>query len=258
MRIRIQNRSLFTALLLGLIALAWLELTLWSLSPYAKFLNHEILEHLPFSLSAEYLVLLAVFIFGWVLMTVAMMLPTSLPLVMLFHRLTRQRRDQARLIGSLIVGYLGVWALFGVLAHVGDLLVHAAVHRFPWLGANAWVIGAATLALAGLYQFSPLKYACLDKCRSPLGFIVEHWEGRREGVQAFWLGVRHGAFCVGCCWSLMLLMFAFACGNVAWMLGLGAVMAAEKNLPWGGRLSVPLGVVLLILSVVATRPVAMG
>jgi predicted metal-binding membrane protein len=105
------------------------------------------------------------------------------------------------------------------------------------------------LVLAGLYQFAPLKYACLDKCRSPLSFITEHWRGSHERTQAFRLGIRHGLFCIGCCWSLMLLMFAVGAGNIGWMLVLGAVMAIEKNLPWGRRLSKPLGVVLVLWGV---------
>ena len=83
--------------------------------------------------------------------------------------------------------------------------------------------------LAGLYQFTPLKYACLDKCRSPLSFITEHWRGSHERTQAFRLGVHHGLFCIGCCWSLMLLMFAVGVGNLGWMLVLGALMAIEKT-----------------------------
>lgn len=120
-----------------------------------------------------------------------------------------------------------------LLAHIpGNVL---------WLQSQAWAISAATLAGAGLYQFPPLKHHCLDKCRSPLSFIMEHWQGERDHVQAFRLGVHHGIFCIGCCWSLMLLMFAVGIGNLGWMLALGAVMAAEKNLPWGRRISAPLG-----------------
>jgi len=92
---------------------------------------------------------------------------------------------------------------------------------------------------------SALKYRCLDKCRSPLNFIVGHWQGGHEQAQAFKLGVNHGIFCLGCCWSLMLLMFAIGVGNIGWMLALGTVMAVEKNMPWGRRLSGPLGIVLL-------------
>ena len=105
----------------------------------------------------------------------------------------------------------------------------------------AWVSGAVILTIAGLYQFSSLKYACLDKCRSPLSFITSRWQGRNESAQSLRIGVEHGLFCVGCCWSLMALMFLVGTGNLIWMLLLGAVMALEKNLPWGHRLSAPLG-----------------
>jgi predicted metal-binding membrane protein len=110
--------------------------------------------------------------------------------------------------------------------------------------------GALALIAAGVYQFTPLKYYCLDKCRSPLNFIMGHWNGRDAARQALALGVHHGLFCVGCCWSLMLLMFAVGAGSLGWMLVLGVVMAAEKNLPWGRRLSAPLGVTLLIWGIV--------
>jgi predicted metal-binding membrane protein len=181
-------------------------------------------------------------------MLVAMMLPTSLPLVTLFRRLVRQRSNHTRLVVLLMAGYLGIWTLFGVIVLIGDLGLHQAlegIEWFEWLEDNAWALGGPTLVLAGLYQFTPLKYHCLDKCRSPLSFIVEHWRGSHEQAQAFRLGVHHGIFCIGCCWSLMLLMFAVGMGNIGWMLVLGTVMAVEKNMPWGRRLSAPLGVALL-------------
>src|SRR5205085_364555 len=93
--------------------------------------------------------------------------------------------------------------------------------------------------------FSSLKYRCLDKCQTPLSFVITHWRGRAPRWQAFRLGAAHGLFCVGCCWALMLLMFAFGMGSLGWMLLLAAVMAIEKNLPWGRRLSAPLGIALL-------------
>jgi predicted metal-binding membrane protein len=90
-----------------------------------------------------------------------------------------------------------------------------------------------------------LKHFCIKKCQSPYAFIAEHWHGHKPRWDAFWLGLHHGLFCVGCCWSLMLVMFGVGMGNLAWMLVLGTVMAVEKNLPWGRRLSAPLGVLLL-------------
>lgn len=239
------HNKFFIPLMAGLISMTWLALGVWSVSPYSRFLNHEALGHLELTVSGEYLGLLFVFVIGWTLMLVAMMLPTSLPLVALFRRLTFQRPDSVRLVILLIAGYLGVWALFGGLAHFGDLFVHETVERIAWLETNSWIVGAGTIMLAGIYQFTPLKYKCLDKCRSPLSFVTEHWTGSRERSQAFRLGVHHGLFCVGCCWSLMLLMFVVGVGNLGWMLALGTVMAVEKNVPWGNKISTPLGVGLI-------------
>jgi len=166
-----------------------------------------------------------------------------------FDTLVRPRTDRRRLIALLIAGYLLVWAGFGVAAHLLDAGLHAMVPQSPWLMLNGWAIGAMVLAGAGLFQFSRLKYHCLDKCRTPYGFIVQHWHGPQPWRSAFQLGFDHGLYCVGCCWAIMLLMFVVGMGNVGWMLGLGAVMAVEKNMPWGHRLSRPLGGALLAAAV---------
>ena len=171
---------------------------------------------------------------------------TSLPLVALFRTLVRGRPDRARLTALLVAGYLAVWTLFGVVVYCGDFVLHGAVERSAWLGANVVpFIGAGTLLVAGLYQFTPLKYHCLEKCRSPLSFVAEHWRGSRERSRSFLLGAHHGLFCVGCCWSLMLVMFAVGLGSLGWMLALGAVMAVEKNVSWGRKIGAPLGAVLI-------------
>jgi predicted metal-binding membrane protein len=259
------DRRPFLAALVALIALAWLVLWLWERSPSGSFLSHHTPAAPPVSVpghtaneplhtiaghdhaghTAHSGAALPVVVAGWALMTAAMMLPTTLPLLALFHAMTRRRSDRPLLVALLIAGYLAVWILFGVVAHAGDHRLHALVERTDWLARREWLIGAALLIVAGVYQFTPLKYHCLDRCRSPLGFIMGHWRGRRERLQAFRLGLHHGLFCVGCCWSLMLLMIAVGVGGLAWMLLLGAVMAAEKNLPWGRRLSAPLGLTLL-------------
>jgi predicted metal-binding membrane protein len=224
----------------ALVLLAWLVLWAWGESPYGRYLDHRNLDAVRGQAP-----LFGLFVGGWVVMLVAMMLPTSLPLVLLFGGIVQRRSDRGRLLALLLVGYLSVWTVFGLFVHLGDTGVHALVDGLPWLQAHAWLIGAATLLVAGVYQFTPLKYRCLEECRSPLTFITSHWHGRHDQGQAFLLGVRHGMFCVGCCWSLMLLMFAVGMGSLAWMLGLGAVMAIEKNLPWGRWLARPLGAVLV-------------
>ena len=241
---RVRDQRVFVAALTGLVGLTWLSLWLWGRSPYAEFLSHKELGHVH-GVGGQYGWTAFLFVAGWSLMIVAMMLPTSLPLVALFHSFVRERPNRGRLTALVVAGYLSVWTLFGFVAHTGDRFVHETVERSAWLGTNTWVIGAGTMLLAGLYQFTPLKYKCLDKCRSPLSFVMEHWHGGRGEQEAFRLGAHHGVFCVGCCWSLMLLMFAVGVGNLAWMLALAAVMAVEKNLSWGRRLSTPLGLLLV-------------
>jgi predicted metal-binding membrane protein len=188
------------------------------------------------------------FLAGWTIMCVAMMLPTSLPVLAAFHALAGGRPDRRGLVALVILGYLTTWAGFGLLVYGQHLVLQ------QWLVASGWTwagaLGApALLVLAGGFQFTSLKYRCLDKCRSPLAFVLGYWQGRREGWQAFRLGFDHGLFCVGCCWALMLLMFLVGVHYLAWMLILGIVMAVEKNVSWGRRLSAPLGVVLIAAGV---------
>src|SRR5437588_8545567 len=240
----VEARRAFTAAMLALVGVAWLALYAWGSSPYARLLSHD-----AAAAAGGGPGLALAFVGGWTLMIVAMMLPSSLPLVLMFSALTRRRADRTSLVVLLLLGYLSTWAVFGAVVHAGDLGLHAMVNQIEWLANRTWLISAVTLAAAGLYQFSTLKYRCLEKCRSPLSFITEHWRGRGERGQAFVLGVHHGLFCVGCCWLLMLLMFAVGVGSLAWMLGLGAVMALEKNVSWGRRLSTPVGVLLLASAV---------
>jgi predicted metal-binding membrane protein len=249
---QVRSGKLFVGLTGALVALAWLGLVLWEHSPYGRFVSHKGVHHGTTPFSGDDYRLLIFFVAAWTLMTVAMMLPTSLPLIAFFQALVRQRSDQARLVALLVTGYLGVWVAFAFVAHLGDQGIHAAAERVGWLEENAWVIGASTFLFAGLYQFSSLKYRCLDKCRSPAAFVLGHWRGRNEGGEAFRLGVHHGLFCLGCCWSLMLLMFAVGVGNIGWMLALAAVMATEKNVSWGRRLSAPVGVILVVWAAALT------
>jgi len=236
------DRKTFLGLMVSLVGVAWCALGIWDRSPYARYLGHQQLGELG---AGSLLLPIALYLVGWVLMTVAMMLPTTLPLLEVFRRLVAQRGDRVLLVMLVIAGYLAVWLGFGIAAHGADWIVHEMVERSAGLEANAWVIGAATLFMAGAFQFSRLKYRCLDKCRAPLSFVTEYWRGRHERRNAFLLGIHHGVFCVGCCWALMLLMFGVGVGNVAWMLALGAVMAVEKNVPWGRKLSAPVGLALL-------------
>lgn len=186
------------------------------------------------------------FVGSWTVMTIAMMLPTSVPLIATFQTIAGQRRDRSVLIALVVIGYLAVWAAAGLVFYIGGALFQQFAANSTWLQARTSVAGGLLFLVAGLYQFTPLKYRCLDKCRSPLSFVLGYWQGEHERRNAFQLGAHHGLFCVGCCWALMLLMFAVGIGNVVWMLLLGAVMAVEKNISWGRKLGPPLGVLLVI------------
>jgi predicted metal-binding membrane protein len=246
------HRSLFLPLMGSLVVFAWATLWIWEQSPYGRYLNHGQWSDLSTIASlcravpgGEVIVPLVLYVGGWTLMSAAMMLPTTFPLLEAFRRLTARRDDRRRLVALLIGGYLAAWGLFGLVAHVADWLLLELLQTSDWLTFNGWAIGASVFALAGLFQFSSLKYRCLDKCRSPLSFVLEHWRGHNHAYYAARLGLRHGAYCVGCCWALMLLMFALGTGSLGWMLLLGGIMAVEKNMPWGRHLSAPLGTALV-------------
>lgn len=237
---RARGRILISAVILTSAA-SWFALWRWGSSPAAQYGR----AHVHFAAESQGDLLIA-FVAGWVVMLVAMMLPTSLPLLALFSRLARERRDHWVLVSLVIAGYIGVWLIFGFAAYLaGDPLLRA-LSLEHWAYMNGKWIAAATLLIAGIYQFTPLKYRCLDKCRSPFSFVTGHWTGRNEKRQALWLGAHHGIFCVGCCWSLMLLMFTIGAGSVGWMFALGALMAIEKNLPWGKHFARGLGFALLV------------
>jgi predicted metal-binding membrane protein len=244
----VRGRPLFVPIMAGLIGTSWSVLWLWEGSPYGRYLEHE--RWTDIGLAASICSALPVggallYASGWLLMSAAMMLPTTLPLLNIFRRMTDARPDRTALLVLLIAGYLMVWAAFGAGAHLVDTLVHRAVTSQDWLLRNGWALGALVLAVAGLFQFSRLKYHCLDKCRTPLSFVSHHWGGRTPHRDALRLGLHHGAYCVGCCWAMMALMFVVGTGSIGWMLALGAIMALEKNAPWGRLIGKPLGAGLL-------------
>jgi predicted metal-binding membrane protein len=241
----VRDRAILLAALGAAVGVAWVALVAWEASPYGRFLHHEEPGGTPLAVEA------GLFALGWTLMIVAMMLPTSIPLVVTFSALARSRPRRPVLVGLVVFGYVVAWSAFGLLAWLIDRAVHAAVDATPWLAAHPQLIVGATLLVAGLWQFSSLKYRCLDECRSPLGFVLSRWRAERPMGEALALGVAHGAFCIGCCWSLMLLMFGLGLGSLLWMLGLGTVMAIEKNAPWGRRIGHPLGVALVVAAVAA-------
>ena len=201
--------------------------------------HDQVLEQSTWSWPARTAAFLAV----WTVMVGAMMLPTVVPLARLFALVSSRAPHPRRARLGLYGGYLAVWAAFAPVALVGDAAVHAVVHRLAWLESRPELLLGSALVLAGGYQFSSLKAACLTSCRSPVSFLRQHYgRGTRAGVR---LGVRHGLSCLGCCWALMLVGFATGAGSLAWMLVLTAVMVVEKTVRWGARLVAPVGFALL-------------
>jgi predicted metal-binding membrane protein len=243
-----RDRAILAGSLVALSGLAWLTLWVWAASPYGRYLHHDG-GFAPMPVEA------ALFSLGWVLMIIAMMLPSSVPLVVTFGAIVGRRPQPRLLVGLLIAGYLAIWAAFGLAAWVLDRGIHAAVDASPWLAQHPQLIIGTTLAVAGLWQFTPYRARCLEECRSPLGFVMNRWRGVDIRRESFRMGVAHGAFCVGCCWSLMLVMFGVGLGSVTAMLALGALTAVETNMPWGHRITRPLGYGLILAAVYSVASV---
>lgn len=164
----------------------------------------------------------------WIVMMAAMMFPSVAPTVALYSRMTRQRSPLSPLIFT--AGYLVTWAVAGILAYAIRTAIDATDHNvFAWDHAGRWVAGT-TLLVAAAYQLTPLKDACLGKCRSPLGFLMSSWRDGSSG--ALKMGTVHGVWCVGCCWALMAALFALGIMSVGWMAIVAGIIAVEKTLPW--------------------------
>ena len=188
------------------------------------------------------------FLASWVVMMAAMMFPSVAPTVALYARMTQQRSRLAP--WSFTAGYLLAWSAVGVLAYAAAAAgARLAGDALAWDRAGRWVAGVTLLAAAA-YELTPLKDVCLGKCRSPLGFLLGAW---REGpAGALQMGVRHGAWCVGCCWALMASLLALGLMSVVWMAFVAVLIAAEKVLPWRrtatyGTAGILLGLGVLLL-----------
>lgn len=260
-RLRIDRSRRIALAALGVAALAWLALYLWSVSRYADWLDHGgwlslgLAQSLCLWTGEAGAAGVAIGIAAWMLMLAAMMLPTATPLLALVDRAAvRAGRRGPRPVLAAVAGYLALWLGFGLAAHGLDAGLQAIVARTPWLLVHGWSVGAGVIALAGLYQLSPLKESCRSACHAPLReaamLDAAAMTGRSLDAAAFRAGLAHGVACIGCCWALMLLMFVVGMSNLAWMLALAAVMAVEKNFAIGARLGAPLGVALLLASAV--------
>ena len=168
----------------------------------------------------------------WFTMMIAMMTPTAVPMVMMFTTVNQSKKKKQLPYAPtslFIVGYLLAWGLFCIVASIVQWLLHESGMLNPMMDSRSYLLSAIILILAGLYQFSALKDVCLNHCRSPLGFIMTAW--RDGNIGALKMGFHHGIFCVGCCWALMLILFAVGVMNMLWVILITLFVLLEKVLP---------------------------
>jgi predicted metal-binding membrane protein len=184
---------------------------------------------------------LAVFIM-WAVMMAAMMLPAAMPMVSVFGTLNKSRGEASRTI-AFVAGYLALWTAFAAAATAAQWTLQTNGLLSPMIVSMSPALSAALLVIAGAFQFTPLKHACLRACRSPLGFLLTDW---RDGLWgAARMGARHGLYCLGCCWALMALLFVGGAMNLLWIAALTLLVAMEKLAPKGDILAKALGALMI-------------
>lgn len=221
-----RERNLIIGTLLVLAAGAW------ALLAWQSALADDEMMGLTMGLGAP------LFIAIWIAMMVAMMFPTAAPMILTFARVHSQQRERGQPFVPtwlFVSSYLLVWTAFGLLAYAVALGAQGLADRWTWLTDNAARIGGGVLTLAGLYQVSSLKGTCLSKCRTPLDFILRSW--RRGYAGSFRMGLEHGAYCLGCCWFLFVILFPLGMMNVAAMAVITLLIFAEKSTPIGHQVS---------------------
>lgn len=169
----------------------------------------------------------------WFIMMIAMMTPSVSPMVMMFTTVSRQKKLKKQPYAPTFIflaGYLVAWALFSIFASAVQWPLHESHLLNPMMNSNSYLLSGAILILAGAYQWTPMKDACLSQCRTPLGFLMAAWKDGNAG--AFQMGLYHGMFCVGCCWALMAVLLAVGVMNMLWVLLIAIFVLLEKILPF--------------------------
>ena len=183
----------------------------------------------------------------WAVMMAAMMLPTTMPMVLVFGTLNKSRGEAGRTV-AFVAGYVALWTAFGAAATAAQWTLQATGLMSPMIVSMSPVLSGALLMIAGTFQFTPLKQACLRACRAPLGFLLTDWRAGIWGAAR--MGVRHGLYCLGCCWALMALLFVGGVMNLLWIAALTLLVATEKLAPKGEILARVLGALMIVAGAV--------
>jgi len=220
------DRVIVTAALIGIVAVAWAYLLLGAgMGPSIRM--GAIIMPMPWTLTTFLVVAVM-----WIAMMVAMMLPSAAPMILLFAAIDRRKAARGSPYGAtglFALGYLVVWAAFSFAATVAQRELEQAKLLSPAMTNGSTALAGTLFLLAGIYQLTPLRQACLRQCRSPLDFLTRYWHGGAFG--ALGMGLRHGLFCLGCCWAAMALLFVGGIMNVLWIAALAVFILAEKAMP---------------------------
>ena len=245
-----RNRLLVALSLAGVVGLAWLYL--WRAAVSMHGADHAAMS---MDMSASDPATIALTFVMWVVMMAGMMLPSAAPTILLYAAMARKHAQQGTAFASagiFVAGYLAVWTGFSLLAALLQTVLKHAELLTPMMSSASSELDAALLLAAGVYQLTPLKEACLSKCRDPVQFFMIHWRPGAAG--AFRMGLRHGTYCVGCCWVLMLLLFALGVMNLAWVALIAAFVLVEKLLPAGRVTSRLAGAALIVVGLGVLAP----
>jgi predicted metal-binding membrane protein len=243
-----RDRTIVLAGVAGLSALAWAYLLAlaWRM-PHREMAMAMAMPHMQAWEATEVLLTWVM----WAVMMVAMMTPSAAPMILMFATVNRRRRgQQGPFVPTTVflLGYLLVWGGFSVVATLAQWGLHTAALLSPMMVSTSPMLGGLLLLAAGLFQWTPLKSTCLTQCRSPLGFLMTEW---REGTWgALLMGLRHGRYCVGCCWVLMALLFVAGVMNLLWVAAIAAFVLVEKVLPRGELVGRVVGSMLMLAGLV--------
>ena len=181
----------------------------------------------------------------WVVMMAAMMTPSAAPMIITYAKMSRRhfvKDDPVGPAGLFALAYLAVWSVFSLAATLAQWGLHEMSYLSPIMSTTDKYIGGAIIIAAGVFQWTPLKRACLNRCRAPIGFFMTEWLDGARG--AFIMGIKHGAYCVGCCWVLMAVLFVTGVMNLLWVAVLAVFVLVEKVAPYGERIGIASGVAL--------------
>ena len=243
-----RDRTIVLAGVAGLSALAWAYLLAlaWRM-PHREMAMAMAMPHMQAWEATEVLLTWVM----WAVMMVAMMTPSAAPMILMFATVNRRHRgQQGPLVPTSVfsLGYLLVWGGFSVVATLAQWGLHTAALLSPMMVSTSPMLGGLLLLAAGIFQWTPLKSTCLTQCRSPLGFLMTEW---REGASgALLMGLRHGRYCVGCCWVLMALLFVAGVMNLLWVAAMAAFVLVEKVLPRGELVGRVMGGMLMLAGLV--------